>query len=203
MPFKDPTAAKAYKRAYHLANLDRVRELRHQNRDSICAAKRARYHRTKVLKNRWRLRPDRIAERVTITEAGCWEWNGKPRGKFGYARIQVNGVAKPAHRAVYEVLVGPVPDHLHVCHQCDNPKCVNPAHLFVGTQADNIQDMVTKGRQARGERISTAKLTAEQVTEIRRLYVPRKMGSHRLARRFGVSKVTIQRILNRKIWQHI
>ncbi len=91
---------------------------------------------------------------------------GKQVSGYGMAyHHDENGksVYKPAHRASYELTYGPIPDGLDVLHRCDNPPCVNPAHLFLGTHAENMVDRNTKGRQARGERHPHAKLTAEDV----------------------------------------
>lgn len=83
----------------------------------------------------------------TVTESGCWEWGGL-RDPDNYGKVSVTGgrVQMLAHRAAYEVWVGPIPDGAVVMHKCDNPPCINPDHLSTGTQLDNIQDMVTKGR---------------------------------------------------------
>lgn len=88
---------------------------------------------------------DRLLFRSVLTETGCREYTGW-RNQSGYGRIKVAGKMPYAHRVAYEVWVGPVPEGLCVCHHCDNPACINPDHLFVGTATDNMRDMWAKGR---------------------------------------------------------
>ena len=78
---------------------------------------------------------------------GCWEWTGRPNGNMGYGTIKVNGKAAPAHRYSWIINRGPIPPGFLVLHRCDRPLCVNPEHLFAGTQSDNVIDCVRKGRQ--------------------------------------------------------
>jgi hypothetical protein len=84
-------------------------------------------------------------ERLITKTASCWIWGGV-RGTNGYGTIKKKSKAIRAHRASYELFVGPIPDGMHVLHKCDNPLCVNPEHLFVGTHIDNMRDMEKKGR---------------------------------------------------------
>ena len=99
----------------------------------------------------------------TLIGEGCWEYGGKIRTD-GYGSVYINdgtkkGAQALAHRVVYEGLVGPIPEGMYLCHHCDNPKCVRPDHIFVGTDADNKADMIAKGRQAKGDRLPAARRT--------------------------------------------
>lgn len=150
---------------------------------------------------------DRLWEKVDQRGANeCWEWRGtrSPRG-YGMFRIKVQGVWTNRHatRVTWELMHGPIPDGYNVCHKCDNPPCVNPKHLFLGTQSDNAQDMIRKGRNnaAVGERQGNAKLTWADVKQIRSLYQPRIFGLKRLSKMFGVHNVTILRIIQGRMWK--
>ncbi len=102
---------------------------------------------------------------------GCWNWTGGVRNKqFAYGRLNYRGQSWPAHRLSFQVFRGDVPADMMVCHRCDNPLCINPGHLFLGSALDNASDMHAKGRHPHGERHGNAKLTSEQVQEIRALY---------------------------------
>lgn len=91
---------------------------------------------------------------VADAESGCWLWTAN-RQKNGYGLFSMNGTPRGAHRIAYELYVGPIPDGLYVCHACDVKRCVRPDHLWLGTQADNLADMVRKGRSATGDKHGT------------------------------------------------
>lgn len=139
-------------------------------------------------------------ERVEVgsTDA-CWPWIGARNSK-GYGQVRLNGRMRPAHRVAFELSFGD-PGSLFVCHRCDNPSCVNPAHLFVGTAADNARDAVSKGRSRSGERHNQARLTVTRVREIRGLAQAGVQGIA-LAAKFGVTPQTISHIVTRKTWRH-
>ena len=155
----------------------------------------------------------RIKNRVKINKStGCWLWTGcKTRG--GYGEIRINGRMTGTHRAMHEAYNGPIPSGFSVCHHCDNPLCANPAHLFLGTQSDNIHDAMSKGRMAgflrypdrrpRGESQGHSVLVESQVREIRCEYSFNKTGYKRLARKYGVSPTTIYDIVHTRTWKHV
>ena len=150
---------------------------------------------------------DRFFSKIAIgdNEDDCWEWTAAVRSN-GYGVFLYNGKLWAAHRFMYDRAVGPIPDGLFVCHRCDNRLCVNPAHLFLGTPKENLADMTAKGRRKspsfKGEENNTAKLTADEVREIRALHASGISGAA-LGRRYGVSKVNISDIVRRRTWRHI
>lgn len=132
----------------------------------------------------------------------CWEWQGPIVGGRGYGKFQSSGETLSAHRVSYELHHGPISDGMCVCHTCDNPSCVNPHHLFVGTPADNMADKVRKGRHRRGEETRSAKLTRKDVIKIRSL-ASAGLSNSEIARRFPVSRRNIRFIVERKTWRHV
>lgn len=134
---------------------------------------------------------------------GCWLWTGAVQG--GYGGFTDRQCKLYAHRVSWEESNGSIPSGLKVLHTCDVPLCVNPEHLFLGTSKDNTQDMVQKGRSAKGEKQGSAVLTKEIVLLVRKLYIPRHptRGCSALARRFRVSPMTISRAIRRECWGHV
>ncbi len=153
---------------------------------------------------------DRFWDKV-MPDSGteCWEWIACTDDD-GYGRFNLNRIMVQAHRVSWTEFNGPIPAGLCVLHDCDNPPCVNPVHLFLGTQADNSADMVAKGRQGerpgpglRGSDHPRAKLIESEVLEIRRLYVIGDVTRQQLADRYGVRSCAISALLRRKTWKHI
>ena len=145
----------------------------------------------------------RFMEKVTITE-GCWPFSSS---KERYASFHLNGAPELAHRASYMLFVGPIPEGKLVLHECDNTKCVRPDHLFIGNQAENVQDMFAKGRANRSPRIgssnSMAALTEDDVIEIKRLLSTGLMLQREIAAKYRVSRATIGLIKTGKTWGHV
>jgi hypothetical protein len=142
-----------------------------------------------------------IEERFFIkVEKGqsCWNWIAA-QTRRGYGKFSVDGLMLRAHRFSYERFCGDIPDGMLVCHTCDNPSCVRPEHLFLGTNADNVADKCSKGRQCRGVTHGRAKLTEADVRVIR--LDPRSIRI--VAADFGVDCSLISRVRNFKAWSHI
>lgn len=150
---------------------------------------------------------ERFMENVSIG-TDCWEWTGCQDGR-GYGRISVASKPRKAHRLSYELFVGD-PSGMFVCHSCDNRKCVNPAHLFLGTASDNLADMGRKGRQrlqvnpehARGEKNNQSLLTTEKVKEIKRRLASGEP-KRSIADSYGVRPCTIYSIAEGRNWSHV
>jgi predicted XRE-type DNA-binding protein len=139
----------------------------------------------------------------------CWIWTGKLHrddgwgyGRF-YVHTQEGTITVKVHRLAYMITYGDIPSGLCVCHRCDNPRCIRPDHLFLGTNLDNIQDMVQKGRQARGERNGLSRFTSEQVRSMRHLYTVDRMRQAEIARVFGVDRRTVNRIVRYQLWRDV
>lgn len=140
---------------------------------------------------------------------GCWVFTGN-RTPFGYGIFRCHGIVRVAHRVSWELEHGPIPKGegyfgTCVCHHCDNPPCVRPSHLFLGTHMDNMQDMLRKGRYnwssgPRGDTHPFAKLSSEDVRAIRSLQNP---SPYKIAPLYGVSHATIYDILQYRTWKHV
>lgn len=157
-----------------------------------------------VLSGQVKLISDRFDAKVQKTE-GCWLWAGGV-GTTGYGRFSVKGKYRPAHRMVYEFVHGRLPSGIYVCHTCDTPRCVRPDHLFAGTPADNMRDMIAKGRHnfvgasQPGESNPAAVLSDRDVKLILALVfrdVPQKVA----AEVFGVSVSEVSDIVRGQRWK--
>lgn len=133
---------------------------------------------------------------------GCWEWTGG-KNSDGYGHFHIKRKSYRAHRISFELFVGPIPEGMYVCHSCDNRACVNPSHLFLGTQKDNVQDMYNKSRQsnkrAKGENNGQHKLTEQNIYQIREM-IEQGYSQREIAKRFDVSHQQISDIKSGKIW---
>lgn len=147
----------------------------------------------------------------------CWQWTGSDHaGRGGW--ILVDGIQTKASRFSWEIHNGKIVNGLKVLHKCDNPSCVNPNHLFLGTSKDNSQDMASKGRARggvsgernsstkhpelrQGERNGNSRLTSASVSEIRSMYANGSWTYRELALLFGVSEVTVARVVRYRMWK--
>jgi len=154
--------------------------------------------------------------RGAVRVGPCLEWQGSSYRR-GYGKVWYLGLPWATHRLAWTLRHGPVPAGLCVCHTCDNPRCIEPLHLFLGTMADNMRDRNAKGRQGlqfhakgrqgphvhdRGSLRASAKVTETQVREMREAAL---MGVSRreLGRRYGVAHQTVTKIVNRQKWAHL
>ena len=139
----------------------------------------------------------------------CWEWQGAyfitpNRDGKRYGRINSGGRFLKAHREAYRLHHGELPDDAFICHTCNNPACVNPAHLYAGDAASNVKDMYSSGRQVveKGTARYNAKLDPEKVRRIRALH-EQGVSNNAIARRFDINTGTVSRIVRRLRWKHV
>lgn len=158
--------------------------------------------------SRWT--PERVYKWIdpSVGNDACWEWKGAHKKPQGYGIVSAGGRQLKAHRLVYAVLVGPVSNDVYVCHSCDNPPCCNPAHLYLGTQSNNMIDRRERGRDnsRKGEAHHKAKLTDADILAIRAEWnaTARHYGLlQRLSRQYDVHPDTISRVVHRKGWDHL
>jgi HNH endonuclease len=135
----------------------------------------------------------------------CWEWTGAKSG-VGYGSVRWRGRRENAHRVAYQLVVGQIPEGMHGLHHCDNPPCVNPAHIYVGNQSDNAQDRSKRKRNGShmgaGELNGSAKFTRSQVEDMRNRAVTGPRGTKAaLVREYGVSRTQLGRILSGTCWR--
>lgn len=135
----------------------------------------------------------------------CWRWRGKGN-QDGYGRLRIDGGKKiMAHRLSYILFNGKIPKGKLVLHKCDNPWCINPTHLFLGTDQDNQDDMINKGRKCQGESYPTSLLNDDAVRYIRKSGIPKhpEFGWTALAKKFNVSTSTIRAAASGRQWRHV
>tara|TARA_B100000609_G_scaffold187816_1_gene173554 strand:+ start:106 stop:681 length:576 start_codon:yes stop_codon:yes gene_type:complete len=147
----------------------------------------------------------RLANGLDTAESGkCWEWQ-RTRNQYGYGTLTINGQTAFAHRLAFELAGNVIPDGMHVLHKCDNPRCINPEHLEIGTRSKNMADCHARGRsripspRMKGESNGSAKLTREMVNTIRD-GLSAGVTQQRLADSFDVSQTLISRIKRGEIW---
>ena len=152
-------------------------------------------HPRKSIEERFWSRVDKLGENE------CWNWLGsKLRG--GYGNLNIDGGTFQAHRVSYILHFGEIPDGMLVCHTCDNPPCVNPKHLWLGTHLDNARDKVNKHRQAKGEFCGRVKYTAEEIGCIRLVYFYSHCSMHKIARLYKITYSHINAILHNRVWKN-
>lgn len=137
----------------------------------------------------------------------CWRWTGTIGsclyGSFGLTEQKGIYIISRAHRVSWTLAYGCIPQGICVCHHCDTPLCVKPAHLFLGADTDNVADRDGKGRQTKGEHVHSAKLTSEDVIEIRQRYAAGNIKQSDLAFEYSVDTSTICLITTGKRWAHV
>lgn len=144
---------------------------------------------------------DHFHKQVTKTDT-CWLWTGY-RAKGGHGQFRFKSKNHYVHRLAYLFHHKTIDDSLCVCHKCDNPICVNPDHLFLGTMSENMKDKIAKNRHAKGDNGMLSILSEDNVIEIMRLYKTGQYSQAQLGRRFKIGQTQISRIVNGHRWGHI
>lgn len=152
----------------------------------------------------------RFMSKVNKTDS-CWNWTGGTvqSNYYRYGSFKNGTKTVRAHRFSYSLYHGVIPEGMFVCHKCDNPLCVNPNHLFLGTAQDNATDMVNKNRQAKGAECGNARLSKKNILDIRAMWNTkdkngkRKYKTAEIAEKFGVTSRNILYIVNNQRWTHV
>lgn len=145
--------------------------------------------------------PERFWDKVMPEpNSGCWFWMGAVRRRYG--TLSVSGRMEAAHRVSYSLFIGPIPEGLYVCHSCDEPLCVNPDHLWVGTCRDNAQDRVAKDRGAHAEKHGHTSLTRSSVNAIRFLR-RRGLKTPLIAKIYGIKRPNVSQICLGRTWKNV
>jgi nitrite reductase/ring-hydroxylating ferredoxin subunit len=146
---------------------------------------------------------ERFEEKILYGVDGCWHWTAAWTQRTGYGKFTLSdGSDCDAHRASFKIYKGEIPDGLCVRHTCDNKLCVNPDHLLLGTQAENIKDSVNRGRNPKGESSGQSKVTEFQVKIMREAYDAGHKVKH-IAKYFGLKDAQTYCIVTRKAWAHV
>jgi len=154
---------------------------------------------------------ERFWSKVDIREPDeCWPWTAAPRNKRSqrnYGAFWLNGRHHPANKIAWELKNGLMPQGMFACHRCDNPSCCNPSHIFPGTTQENTADKVRKGRQVKGELVHTAKLSKQDVIDIRNMLPPNTRAPRglpgKIAEKYGITKQYVSEIWGRKSWRSL
>lgn len=142
----------------------------------------------------------RMWSRIIIVDSGCWEWCGAT-DRDGYGKLRYRGEIS-AHRSAWTMCYGKIPESKWILHKCDNPRCCNPLHLFLGDSTDNVMDMVSKGRNSHGDSHACAILNSGDIVQIKRLAM-QGIKQSSMASLFKVHPSTINHVIHHRTWNHL